>query len=285
MKRTVTGIGIGAALILVGACGGDEEVGDVVEGPSMKTVADELAATELEIATYYPIADALSDDFYAVAGATASPVGRQTSLASSEDLAAEVAARAPDYFEPDECVQATSDGPTATIQLNDCESVLGVDDISGVVTAMFSEIPAGRSLHVSTVDLQIEDWLLDLEVDATGSSLGDERSLEITSTATLSGPDGTFTHENQTNIEWTRRSGCTTAEATGSGRLGRADYTTELTGYRRCSGECPSAGTLTLTGEDDSTLTLTFDGTDSPALVSSTGAETELDLDCREVED
>jgi hypothetical protein len=276
-------------LCLVSACSDDDDYDDIPEDQvyypedAADLPADEAAIADAYVTMDYAMVDPLYDDFYyddlyfyelnAVSGSGMSP----------EVLAQRAAEGAPSYFVPTSCATGASDGSTATLTLNDCDSVLGGRDITGIVTATFTAKGGGYAVHISTDDLQVGAGKLSIESDATGKRSGSERSLTATSSISWTGPRGrTIERDGETTIAWTQGSGCITAQAEGTSEFAGFRYQATLSGYQRCSSECPTAGTFTWHGPMNVEITLTFDGTPSPELKLPGGVTREIQLSCGE---
>lgn len=279
MRRIAVLVGaLGLGGVVGTGCEDDEEGYDeVVAGDVDAAVASADYDADLAYGMTASLDDEFYDDYYAGDEFLLSAASRRAPL-----TARELVDTVTQYFTPSSCVSVTADDSTATAVLDDCDTELGLEDISGTLTATFTQ---PNAVNIVSNGLQIEGRSLDLDLDAVGSREGSTRVLTITSTATLRGSEGTLSRSGESELRWLPGSGCISLSSEASLLADGVAYTSELSGYERCLDECPSAGTFVLQGPGGTVFTVTFDGTDDPSILGSDGRRIDsLSLSCEEPE-
>ena len=205
-------------------------------------------------------------------------------VVTPEVLAARTAMGAAAYYEPSGCVNATSAGATATIVLTDCDKgPFGFRDISGTLTATFQidAATAAISVNTSSSGLQVNGHTAAFTGTGTSTSTETGRTFTGTSTGAVEGNFGNqLSRTSQIRIDWVPGSGCFTINSSGMLEGDGTQFTSQLQDLEKCRGQCPSAGTLTLTGPER-VVTVSFDGTDHPGMTATDTSERgTLDLTC-----
>jgi hypothetical protein len=265
----------GAAVVsvLVAGCS-DEDEDELIDDGDYGYVGDEAAWGDTCAAMNYAMVDPV-DDFDFVTDDTAA-VG----VPSAIELAAQSAAGIRAYFTPSSCVTSTVSGATATVNLNQCNGPLGTQNISGTFTATFAPTASGFTIDVNASNVNVAGRTGNWQVDASVAPTADGWSMTVQSNGDLNGLSGnSFDRNARATISWATGSGCVQVDGQGSVATNGTTYTSSLSGYQRCTGSCPAAGTLTLDGPNQD-VTVTFDGSSTPSLNSSTGVSREIQLAC-----
>jgi len=272
IKLTLIAGAVGVSALLAGCSDDDED--ELIESADYGYVGDEAAWGDSCAAMNYAMVDPV-DDFDFVTDGTAA-VG----VPSAIELAAQSAAGVRAYFTPASCVTTSVSGATATVVLNQCNGPLGTQNISGTFSATFAPAGSGFTVDVNASNVNIAGRTGNWQVDGTVTPTADGWSMAVQSNGDLNALSGTsFDRTASATITWVRGSGCVAVDGQGSVVANGTTYTTNLSGYQRCTGSCPAAGTLTLDGPNRD-VTVTFDGSSTPTLDSSTGVSTELQLAC-----
>jgi hypothetical protein len=212
-------------------------------------------------------ADSTSD---AMASATVTP----------ESVSAAAAARWPARFQPAGCATATASGATVTLQLHDCTGPYGLVHVTGSVEITYSASPNGLTAVAHAAGLDVNGATLDLDATAVFTG-GPTRTLTVQSTGSGVGARGTaISHSGSYTI--TSDGSCLTVDGAWMTTIGRDTWSTQVTGYKRCSGQCPEAGGTIVWhgGISNVTVTITFDGTAAAKWSTSRGASGTVNLDC-----
>jgi hypothetical protein len=260
---------LATSVAFVAGCNGDDDDDEIeVTGPEGTVVVDEGAVADYDAAWGFAAVDTFDDPFFVASVPTAAQI-------DPNDAASQAATAAGTYFAPPGCVQASASGNVATYVLNGCTGPLGLVDVTGTVTATFTDGDgplqvqiAGTGVTVGGVDYSVASTAV---VTADGST----RNVSLTSTTAPSG----VTRNAQYDFSWTQGTPCITLDGSGTTMVDSTTTTTTISDYARCSGQCPSAGVVSTTGPNG-TATLTFDGTSTPTVTDTTGAQSEITLAC-----
>jgi hypothetical protein len=255
----------------IAACSDEDD--EFLDDADYGYVGDEASVADYCAAVNYAFADPLDDADFSVSAGTVPP--------TTNDLAARSAAAIAAYFSPASCVTATSLGPVANVVLNQCDGPLGTQDISGTFQATFGQSSNGITLDVTATDVNIGGRTAQWTVDGAATRTPTGWNLSVNSSGTLQTLNGnTVNRTANAMISWVSGSGCVSVDGQSELAVSNgASYSTALSGYQRCTGSCPSAGTLTVNGPSQQ-ITVSFDGSSSPDTSSTTGVEGELDLAC-----
>jgi hypothetical protein len=261
--------------LLIAGC--DDEDEDELVGADYDYVGDEGAWADTCAAVNYAMADPIGGfDCFSIENASTAAQG----LPTTNDMAARTAARVPGYFSPAGCVNATSAGPVATVVLNKCNGPLGTQNISGTFAATFGQSNAGFTLGLKATNVNVGGRTGQFQVNGTASQTATGWTLAVTSNGSLTGLRGnSFNRNAQATINWVPGSGCVNVDSNGSFVVNGTTYQSSLSGYQRCTGACPAAGTLSVDGPDQD-VSVTFDGTSTPTATSTNGNSADLQLAC-----
>ena len=112
---------------------------------------------------------------------------------------------------------------------------------------------------------------------ATATRAGTRR--EVTIVTRSHAPDRTDSRQAQLTAAWEQGSGCVELNGTSSTRRGDLSTTSTLAGYKKCTGQCPSAGTITVVA-GGGTYRATFDGSERLQITLANGDTRSRDLQC-----
>ena len=189
------------------------------------------------------------------------------------------AAKAGNYFQPSSCVHATANGAVATYVLNHCKGSFGFTDGTGTFTATYAANAANKlEVTLAGKGLHVEGVGYDVNAVAVAIGSGATRTVDLSSQTTLAGT--ATTRATRSTLAWTRPTGCITINGTGT-RVGSGpQYSLNVHGFKSCSSECPTTGTLTASGPSGPAK-VTYDGSSTPNAVSGTGASGTIDVVCQ----
>lgn len=192
--------------------------------------------------------------------------------------AAAIAQRAQSFYTPSGCVTAVAVGATVSYTFNQCAGGLGIQSMSGDATVTVSDVGGGQlGLHGTSSNLTINGKAYVLDVTATATKAGDQRSVTFTSAS--HSPDLFNSRQAQGTLSWTQGSGCIDASGSGSSTRGNLSTTSTVTGYHRCDGTCPTAGTVTVQSPNG-VFTSTFDGSGNLVVTAPNGDKKTFSLNC-----
>jgi|RhiMethySRZTD1v2_1073278.scaffolds.fasta_scaffold10470_10 hypothetical protein len=260
--------------VFAAGCGDDEE-DDFVASTDFSYVGYDATWADTCAAMNYAFMDPIDD----VGFVTTDDVSAQIPPTTS-DLAAMSAAGLRNYFTPSGCITATSAQAVVNVNLNNCTGPLGMRNVSGNFATTFSRVQNGLAMNVKATNVTINNRTAQWELNGTATRSGNNFSLGVTSNGTLTGTNALAIGRNaQATINWTKGSGCVAVDGQDTLTANGATFNGRLSGYQRCTGACPTAGTLFLDGPDQD-ITVTFNGTSTPPASSTTGATSELQLTC-----
>jgi hypothetical protein len=197
--------------------------------------------------------------------------------ATGTDAAARIAELAPQYFKPEGCVQASANGPAATLVLDHCRGPGALADVSGEVTMTYDD---NAGLHIEAPALDVDGNRLSLTTDAQGSSNGEHLSVAVTTSIKGEGTSiGTVDRMGQYTMQWTHGDECLTVDGKIDDVGSETPATTQIMGYVRCGQSCPTDGEVTRS-TDSRSVTLTFDGSMQASWMSDSGQTGTVDLNC-----
>jgi hypothetical protein len=192
--------------------------------------------------------------------------------------AAAIASRASTYYTPAGCAMATASGSTVSYTFDNCEGSYGLAGVSGAVKLELSENNGQLAFAATSTDLTAGGHPFILDVSGTATRAGDQRTVTMTSHSRA--PDLTDSRDVQLTMTWEQGSGCVTLN--GQGGSTRSDKTTTSTiaDYRRCVGQCPSSGKVTVDGADG-VFTMDFNGSDTAAVKAPNGKTKNYTIQCQ----
>jgi hypothetical protein len=206
------------------------------------------------------------------AGATMTP----------EEVAATVGGRARLRLADPNCVTTTQTGATVVYTFTDCTGSRGLVHVTGVLTATFSGTPGNIAFSVSGTGIKVNEATIDLNSSGTLVTHGNVRTLTVTTKGSGIGRrgfdlerDGQYvaTHDDAT--------GCSTLNGEWSLDIGARDRTTTITGFNRCEGKCPGAGSVIKhKGFGGRQVTVSFDGSNEAQWEGSNGRSGSVSLSC-----
>jgi hypothetical protein len=200
--------------------------------------------------------------------------------ADPSQIAAMVAAAAPNYFRPASCVTAVPQGATVTLMLSGCAGPLGMTTATGMVTITYASMPNALGLTIATQGLMVKGAQLSITSQGTVTAPNGIVTVQMMSSrsgVTLNGRSisqtGTFT------LSWQRGQSCGTLNANFSDQTGALRYSTAIMGYMRCLGQCPQSGTVTRMS-DTRSIVITMNGTSQPPWRTGTGQTGTVAIQC-----
>nr|QKW93841.1 hypothetical protein [Vitiosangium cumulatum] len=188
-----------------------------------------------------------------------------------------IADRANTYYTPAGCAAATASGPTVNYNFNNCEGAFGLKSVSGAVRLELSESNGQLMFTGTSTDLTAggQPFILDLSGTATRS--GTQRVVTMRSHSRA--PDRVDSRDEQITMTWEQGSGCVTLNGQGGSTRGDMVTTSTITGYQLCENQCPTAGMVTVEGEDG-VFTTEFNGTSTATVTAPNGDTKNYDLQC-----
>lgn len=195
-----------------------------------------------------------------------------------EGVADGIVTATPARYSPAGCATATASGTSVTIAYANCTGPQGLGALNGSVTTQLSESNGQLVLTSTSDNFTVDGDPFIVDSVTTVTSVGGQRSASVVSQSR--NPDRTDSRNFETTVTWQQGSNCVEVNGAGtSTRDGRTANTT-ITGYQRCFGECPSAGTIKVT-DGDKTVTTTFDGTNQLKIDAKDGDSKTIDLVCQ----
>ncbi|MBS2032202.1 MAG: hypothetical protein JST54_30160 [Deltaproteobacteria bacterium] len=247
--------------------------------PEAAVAVDEVAAANNDAAWSYAVADTFTDPFLAAIQIKHRPIPRQAVVVFDPVAAANtMAASAANYYSPSSCVTATANGAVATLKFNGCNGPVGLTELDGTLVATYSSSSAGPQFVLTSNGLTISGVPYDVNATGVISRNGNTRVVTLDSTSVRSSSTATRTWKG--TVAWTKGNPCLTVNGTGTQTLNGSAYATTLNGYQRCSGQCPTAGTLTSSGPNGGVATLTFNNSATPGFTDSNGANGAISISC-----
>lgn len=220
----------------------------------------------------YTWVDPVYDDFYYYArgGGPSSP-----NVLDLSSIASRIATSVNNYYGSG-CVTATPSGATVSFVYSGCTGPLGLAAITGNVLLTLSENAGQLAMAAKSTNLTVGGDPYNLDVSATVPSSGG--ALMVTSRSYS--PARVDSRQAETTVTWVKGSGC--FDVTGQSQSARGDLSasSSLTGYHRCSGQCPTSGTVTVNAPSG-TFTGTFDGSNKLVVTAPNGEPKNYDLNCQ----
>jgi len=247
--------------------------------PEAAVATDEVAAANYDAAWSFAVSDAFTTPFLGAIFIKGHPRPKQAVVVFDPVAAANtIAASATTYYSPASCVTAISTGPTATLKLNSCNGPVGLTELNGTVTATFNTGGSGPQFTLTSSDLEISGVPYTLNATGIISDSNNTRTVTLNSMSVRS--NASTTRSWQGTISWTKGNPCLTVNGTGTQLLNNTTYATTMNGYERCSGQCPTAGTLTSSGPNGGTATITFNNSATPGFTDSNGTNGAISISC-----
>jgi hypothetical protein len=258
---------LGAACAPGSGCGG---------GPQTQTIAEDDSQAIAESAA---LSVAAAEQDAALASVAVEPLDAQS--IGSGDAAASAAARATSGFTPASCVTVSSARNVVTYVLASCTGPYGLGHVSGTLTATYTPQPGGAlKVDLAATGLSVNSATVDVTASALVTDVASKRTVTVTSASrAVAARGGTVTHAGNYTASWDGT--CLSLGGTFTTTVGIASWTTAIADYRHCSGKCPDAsGTVTVTGTAGRTITISYTSGGTALVVSSTGKQGMIRLDC-----
>lgn len=171
--------------------------------------------------------------------------------ATAQEAATRAAAGAKAAFGGSACVTAAVDAADATkvvYTLTSCTGPFGLVRASGKLAATYSKSGSQFTVALASVEpLKIGAGQLTLAATVTTTDLANQRSVNVSSTSTAVGQLGrAIAHAGSYNAAWDQGQ-CLTLNGSFSTTDNGVQSATTVSEYRRCQGQCPQKGTITLT--------------------------------------
>ena len=200
--------------------------------------------------------------------------------ATSDQIAARVAANLVARWNPRACAVATQTGATVSVTLTDCTGPRGLAHVSGHLTLVVSVSATGViSVHGTSNDLQVNGASLDLDANAVYSTSGTNHSIAVTTQSSGTGARGLpVEHDGDFTITWDTSTQCRSIAGDWSTEIGTASRSTTAN-LSRCADGCPT-GSIVRHTRAGQTITVTFDGQGTAAWSSTAGRSGSVTLAC-----
>jgi hypothetical protein len=196
-----------------------------------------------------------------------------------EAVAQAAAASLANVLQPAGCLTSSVAGATATYTLNGCSGPRGLLHVTGTVVIVYSLAADGIHAAATATGLAVNGATIDVASEAAYSQSGGQKSLSVTTSGQGTGPAGhEVAREGSYTITWTDT--CFTLTGTWSTVRLAGTSSTVVSGYSRCEGACPEAGSIIHTGVGGRTITVTFDGSAEASFALSGGRSGSVDLLC-----
>ena len=186
---------------------------------------------------------------------------------------------------PRGCLVVTSnpDAKTVSYAFDGCRGPNGIFKITGTVNATYAYVPGKLSL-----DLTGEEGLVvnraSVDYKAHGEITWSGAMRTMVWTAALNGTTArgrVFTRNDSKTLTWSVGERCFSVDGVSDGNVKGRYVKTEIAGFSRCAGACPSAGgRITITNDKEKVkVEVLFDGT-STATYSTPKGTVSFDLAC-----
>jgi hypothetical protein len=169
-------------------------------------------------------------------------------------------------FAPNDCVTATTSGPTVTYVLDDCMGSFGLVQATGTLAVTYLEptVPGRLEFHASTTDLVLNGGHVSFEADATVVHDIEMllRTVTVSITTDGTGPAGSaFTRTGTQTARWFDSWGCLLVDSsTDALVVDGTSWQATTTGLTYCIGECPMADGLIQWSGVSGTLEIAYGG-------------------------
>ncbi len=221
----------------------------------------------------YSYVDPVYDSYYYLYAVTP---GAPAAAADLNGAAAAIAAKAATYYTPAGCATATASGTTVTTTFNNCTGLAGTT--SGTTTLNLAQVQNQVAFTSTSQDLSINGEPFNLDLQGTIVSTGTQRVVTLVSKSFS--PQRLDSRQAQSTLTWDQGSNCLGINGSSTSTRGGLSSSATLTDFRRCVGQCPSAGTLSVQGPNDNTFSATFDGSNRVQVSAPDGTTKGYDLTC-----
>jgi hypothetical protein len=203
--------------------------------------------------------------------------------ATPEDAAQKAADRMKARLSPDGCVTTEVSGATLTATLNECTGRLGLRQLTGTITVVFSIESDGVHADATATGLKVNRATMDIQSKAVRWLEGTQVTTAVHTTGTGTGPRGKqITRDGDYSITYDLETECRTLVGEWKTTVGENEWTTQVTALKRCKYGCPEEGGKIVHSNSakERTITVNFDGSATAAWSSSTGKTGTVDLTC-----
>jgi len=200
-----------------------------------------------------------------------------------EQMAMSSVARIGSRFKPQGCATSTAAGATVTYTLADCTGPYGLVKVSGTLTAVYSRATGGGvNVVITGKGIKANGATLDVNSTVVGTMTNGVKKAVVTVDAGGTGPrGGGLTRKGSYTITFDSMTECVTVDGTWQTGGARTGASTVVSGFKRCTGECPAAGgSIVHTGARDEAVTVTYDGSKAAKFSSTGGRSGTVPLQC-----
>lgn len=205
--------------------------------------------------------------------------------ATSDQVAARIAANVATRWNPSGCATATASGSNVTITLNDCTGPRGLLHVTGTIDLTASVSATGViSVTGHSDSLQVNRAEMSFDTSATYGVTGTTHTLAVQTQGQGTGPLGnSIDHNGNYTITWDTGSQCGSIDGMWSTEFSNSSASATRSNdvsLMRCAGGCPTGSVVHhfLGGQ---TLTITFDGTATATWQTSGGKSGTINLTCQ----
>ncbi|MDI1443397.1 hypothetical protein [Polyangium sp. 6x1] len=213
-------------------------------------------------------------------------IARLDPKSANPDLAAlKAAATAGLVFRPTDCVTTSRKDNTVKYLLSGCLGPFKTAKLDGTLDVVYSVGASGLHALASARDLHASRAILDIDSEGFFSLDADgvTRRLEVETSGEGQGPRGhRIERAGAYTVTWNATEKCATFEGDFETRVGTRAFHTAVSGFARCSGECPAAGGEIVHEKTDLGIhiRITFDGSAEASWSSSRGLHGRIPLFC-----
>jgi hypothetical protein len=192
------------------------------------------------------------------------------------------------YLQPAGCAVGTIDlaePNRVSWEIDDCTGPFGFVTIHGTVEVVYTAIPDGIRAEYSGTGVKFNQATMDLDASSELTFVGQTRHRSVTTHSKGFGARGhEIEREGTYELSWDIATHCLRLDGTWESRVDNKRWTTSVSDWERCEGECPKAGGQIqfVGGIRNVTVTLNYDGSDAVAWSSSRGSSGSLALNCVE---
>lgn len=199
------------------------------------------------------------------------------------DIATSVAAGWAGKFTPAGCATSTASGSTVTLTLNGCTGPFGLVSATGTLDLDVSVVGGAFTGHATSTGMKLNRATVDIDATFTFTNNGGTKMLSVTASGDAVGPRGRhLTRSGSYTVTW--GSGCLSLDGNWTTTVAAIEYTTTITSFSVCQGDCPAAGGSIAWVGPKRTLTITFDGSADASFVETGplgGAHGDVVLSCQ----
>lgn len=202
---------------------------------------------------------------------------------TNEQAATAAAAVAGSKFLLPACMTKNVVGNVATYKMTNCTGPYGLVLVTGTLDATYTVSIVGGTptLQVALLGtgIKVNNMTVDVATTAKISGPANNRSASVNSTSkAVTARGNTITHSGMYDATWDGM--CMTLSGSFATQTPMNNYTTVISGYKKCQNACPSQGTVTFSNLAN-TLTITYTGARMAKLSLNGGKEQTLNLLCQ----